>query len=1564
MMQEIKKGNISHMRVFTSGPIHRFILVLFVHAFLFGLYSETSAQTLPERDSLPNVVFILSDDQGWADLACYGSEFFHTPNIDSLAARGISFSNAYSANPYCSPTRASILTGIYPARSGVLSASGHSEQVKLKKELYATRPSHMRLLTPVPITRLDTSYTTIAEVFREAGYATGHFGKWHLGTAPYSPLEQGFDVDIPHNSAGWPLGGYFSAKMIRDAGLPVRPGEHVEDRMAEEAVKWMRENKDRPFLLHYWAFSVHGPYEGKADYVEHFAGEMDPDYPQRNPIYAAMVKSLDDAVGRLVDSIDALGLRENTIIVFASDNGGVIKTDANLAPPYDEIPVSSNAPLRAGKGSIYEGGSRVPTIFSWPGMIEAGASTDAFFSSIDFFPTLLEACGLARPESLEFDGLSQLPVLEGGDPLREEIYDIYPFGEEIAASVRQGDWKLIRFFCGNKDFSDRHELYDLRNDIGETTDLSESHPDTVTSLAVLLDTWLEDTETIIPVPNPDYVPPVQPPDVLVIFADDLGYGDLGCYGATKLATPNIDQLAEEGIRFTNAYVPSSTCSQSRYALMSGRYWWHSSLHPPGGVVAPAGPNILLEEGVTAMPEVFREKGYETAVFGKWHLGFGAGTSHRDRYDWNQPEIVNGPLDVGFNHFFGIVANVNNEPSLYIENRNFVGRNEGDLFTIAGNKVTPWSPDVLYEPDEVAGEVTRKTVEYIQNAEEDTPLFLYYASIIPHKPITPAAEFIGSSGCGLYGDFIQELDAEVGMLIDALEESGRLNNTLILFASDNGAVITTSEADGVKWGNEPQWEAYAAGHLSNGILRAGKHSVYEGGNRVPFIAWWPGEVPANQTSDELFSLTDVFPSLCGMLDMPYPEGNGSDGIDQHQLLLTEGAKSEREFMPSETSSAIFSIRYDKWKMVEHDPENPTGRVGENTDQLFNLDLDPSEQNNLFNEFPSEVAHMKNLLESVTNPDYEPPVQIDSSSMNVLLLMTDQHTFSAMGAAGNAQISTPNLDRLTEDGAYFTHCIAPTPDCSPARASILTALSTQRHGIWNNVEQDAGMPGLDDGIFPVNEELLYDSGYLTLHWGKLHVNNNNTRPKDHLTAPWHSNTDFACYESWPEEISGKRDAALASLNEAAFNGGYRDWHDWNDAEHVEHIPVINQAMSSYVKDIGRSPVPAMYTREFAYGEELMEAMSIYQNAPWMFTLSYSPPQKPWTAPDPYYGMYDPDGLLLPANQDVSFSDGLSSSPSVAGGEEIREKGRREFLRTYYGQISMVDEMIGEVLDHLETLGLRERTLVVFTSDHGDMAGSHGALGKDLPAFFEPQIRVPLILSFPGKIPGGRVVEKLVTPMDIMPSILDYAGYADLTPEDIDGSSLRPLMDGNAVEWRDHVIGMRDVPGQEPGTQYMIRNERWKYWWSSGEDLLPHLYDLHADPLEKNNLAGNLDYYNQQMELHNSLTDWVKENQARQHEVMEYMDPVSGLESKVAPDLVLLYPNPANGQFTLRFYSADPGQVRIQILDVKGRLLSSEYLNTGTPGEYIYTGNTAGLSYGTYFIRIETDSYVVMHKLLVSN
>jgi len=460
-------------------------------------------------------------------------------------------------------------------------------------------------------------------------------------------------------------------------------------------------------------------------------------------------------------------------------------------------------------------------------------------------------------------------------------------------------------------------------------------------------------------------PPVvssSKPHVLFIFGDDLGYGDLSCYGATQLNTPNIDRLANHGIRFTNAYTTSATCSQSRFSLLTGRYWWRSELHPPTGVVGPASPNVLLEAGIEPLPKFLQANGYRTAAFGKWHLGVGYGDSFKDRYDWNRPEIEGGPLDVGFDYFFGMAANVSNEPAFYIENRNFVGREPGDTITMKGRKVTPWSDEVLYKEDEVAGDIARAAVSYIQNAPTDKPLFVYYAATIPHKPITPAKEFIGSSQAGLYGDFMQEFDSQVGDLIKALRDTGRLENTLIVFTSDNGAVVADSERFAKQWHLEPMWETYAAGHRSNGVLRSGKHSVFDGGNHIPFIAYWPGKIPAGQESDALFSLTDVYATFAELLGQPTPE-SAEDSLSFYSHWLGRSQATPREFSAARTHSQIYSIRKGKWKLVEHDPKNPTPRKSENTNQLYDLEKDLGEQHNLYSNNPEVVQQLKQLLSEV-------------------------------------------------------------------------------------------------------------------------------------------------------------------------------------------------------------------------------------------------------------------------------------------------------------------------------------------------------------------------------------------------------------------------------------------------------------------------------------------------------------------------------------------------------------------------------------------------------------------------
>jgi len=461
----------------------------------------------------PNVVLIMADDLGWRDIGCFGSTFHQTPHLDRLAARGVRFTQAYAANPVCSPTRSSVLTGLYPARTGITAPACHLPQVVLEKGL-AKGNRRQPVLVAESVTRLKTNYTTLPEVLRGAGYRTGHFGKWHLGKEPYSPLQHGFEVDFPKWPGAGPAGSYVAPWA---AAFPVKgeSGEHVEDRTAAEAVKFIREHKDEPLFLNYWPWGVHAPYDAKDELVAKYRGRVDPQNPQRNPVYAAMVESLDDGAGRVVAALEESGLLETTVIVFFTDNGGVSWEGKGGDAEHKsarfqadmQSPPTSNLPLRNGKASLYEGGVREPCIVVWPGVTKPGSSNDTLIQSTDWMPTLLDIAGVPMPTEVNPDGLSLVPALKGDKLDRETIYCHFPHdtpasGQRPGASVRRGDWKLIRLFAQNADGSDQFELYDLKADLGETKNLAAERPDLVRELNGLLNGFLKDTEAVIPKRNP------------------------------------------------------------------------------------------------------------------------------------------------------------------------------------------------------------------------------------------------------------------------------------------------------------------------------------------------------------------------------------------------------------------------------------------------------------------------------------------------------------------------------------------------------------------------------------------------------------------------------------------------------------------------------------------------------------------------------------------------------------------------------------------------------------------------------------------------------------------------------------------------------------------------------------------------------------------------------------------------------------------------------------------------------------------------------------------------------
>lgn len=473
-----------------------------------------------------NLVLILADDLGWSDTTLYGkTSLYETPNIERLAARGMTFTNAYAAAPICSPTRASIMTGQTPARLGFTAPAGHIPEVKLQAEAQATASPHQKSTNVKSATRFDPTLPTLAGLIQQAGYATAHFGKWHLGREPYSPLEFGFDVDIPHWYGPGPKTSYLAPWNYENLKEGA-PGDHIEDRMAEEAVRWM-ENRDRTkaFYLNYWQFSVHAPFGAKPELIARYRGKVKRGDAQQSPTYAAMVHSLDDAVGSLLDALDAEGIADDTVIVFYSDNGGNIhcgleETDASGEKYIAAI--TSNQPLRGGKGNIRDGGIRVPAVVVWPGVTKPGSWSNVRIQSTDLYPTILRMLNVERPERQVIDGVDFTPALRGEQVDRGPMFTLVPSHGNTpewlppAMSVHDGDWKLIRIFYFGENGKHDYRLYNIREDMGETKNVAAEYPEKVKALDRLIEDYIAAANVAIPLPNPNFDPAKFDPSTIGI----------------------------------------------------------------------------------------------------------------------------------------------------------------------------------------------------------------------------------------------------------------------------------------------------------------------------------------------------------------------------------------------------------------------------------------------------------------------------------------------------------------------------------------------------------------------------------------------------------------------------------------------------------------------------------------------------------------------------------------------------------------------------------------------------------------------------------------------------------------------------------------------------------------------------------------------------------------------------------------------------------------------------------------------------------------------------------------
>ena len=447
------------------------------------------------------------------------------------------------------------------------------------------------------------------------------------------------------------------------------------------------------------------------------------------------------------------------------------------------------------------------------------------------------------------------------------------------------------------------------------------------------------------------------PNIVFILADDFGYGSLNCNGADRklIRTPNLDRIAREGIRFTDANTPSSVCSPSRYAVMTGRYCWRTSLKYE--VLSTNAP-LHIEATRPTISSLLKGEGYGTAAIGKWHLGYGTGKT-----DFTK-DLTPGPLELGFDYHFGVPQNHGDASGVYVENHRVAGLRSAE------NKPAGLSPygrpfmgiDAPQRvDDEVMDVLTNHAVDWIGKQSAKKPFFLYFTPVAVHEPVTPSKRTKGSSAAGPYGDWIHDLDYSIGRILKALDDKKFTQDTLLMFTSDNGGVFQTA-------GDRAEAVAYRAGLLVNGDWRGGKHGIYQGGFRVPFLARWPGKIAPNTTSAETINLVDMLATVAAVVEKPLSsmEGAAEDSHNALPAFLGKKLKSPiRNSMISHSADGVFAIRQAEWKYIEGKPAKPLEKVpGARKDnlvpQLYNIRDDPKEQTNLINDRRDIAARLADLL----------------------------------------------------------------------------------------------------------------------------------------------------------------------------------------------------------------------------------------------------------------------------------------------------------------------------------------------------------------------------------------------------------------------------------------------------------------------------------------------------------------------------------------------------------------------------------------------------------------------------
>ncbi|MBC8434831.1 MAG: sulfatase-like hydrolase/transferase [Verrucomicrobia bacterium] len=887
---------------------------------------------------LPNFVVILTDDQGWGttsiqydpDVSESKSDFFQTPNLERLAKMGMRFTDGYASHPNCSPSRAALLTGRSPAALKFTDIVGRH-----KGKFYEGN----RMIPPKHLDGLPGEEVTLPEIIKQhlPDYKAAHFGKWHLKAG--GPESHGFDAGdrVTGNGEG-----------NEKDNLPADPKRAFS--ITKRGNEWMEQQvkAGNPFYLQISHYAVHLNYQSKPETTTKFeqakAGKR-----HQNVQFAAMIYDMDAAIGQTLDKIKELGIQDKTYIIYTADNGTYPTKDA----------ANINGPLRGTKATVWEGGIRVPFIVAGPGIAGDSVSRRTVVG-YDIYPTICDILGISElPEKIEGGSFKHLLGSPDSFPVKRAHgflvfhWPHYVHGKKSKpdTTIRMGDMKLHYFYE-----TEQSMLFDLGKDPAEQNELAPTMPEKATELKKAMMAYLKTIDANMPTKNPDYDPAKDPakalakkgqkkPNVVIIFTDDQGWGDIGCFGLEKGKTPHLDRMASEGMKFTDFYVNAAQCSASRAALMTGCHYQRISMP----VVSWPNESGGFHASETTLAELLKAEDYATACIGKWHLG------HR-------PGFL--PIDQGFDYYYGIPYSndMTYDPEM-VRSKDLLLR-EGWTHdklnayqkTKENNRKVPLmrGREVIEFPANQSTLTQRYTQEAVNFIREhrDEPFFVYLPHTMPHNPLAVSKAFepdltnSKNQSKGLYAKVIEEIDWSVGEILQTLKALDLDQNTLVMFTSDNGP-----------------------DRGSTGGLRGSKGTVYEGGMRVPCIMKWPETIPAGTTCSEVATTLDLLPTIAAMVGGKVPTDRIIDG---HNILpLMEGDPNATS--PNDVYAYLYKdsgVRSGKWKfypfragtgskdrLKEGDPR-AVAPV-----QLYDLSTDLYEEQNLADQHPEVVVKLQKALDDL-------------------------------------------------------------------------------------------------------------------------------------------------------------------------------------------------------------------------------------------------------------------------------------------------------------------------------------------------------------------------------------------------------------------------------------------------------------------------------------------------------------------------------------------------------------------------------------------------------------------------